>query len=93
MTGPLDVQHRTAMQLVADNALHPWDLWVEYVAVAGNAPEEAVAAYMYGRGDLPPLERNLLDIALQSLLEKEWQQRPHGIFLNLQEYSTLYDNH
>lgn len=62
MAWPLDEQHRTAMQLVVDNALHPWDLWIEYIA-AGNASEEAVKNYMYGKGNLPPLERDLLDVA------------------------------
>jgi hypothetical protein len=89
-----DDEQRDTMQLVEGNALHPWDVWVEYVAVAGTASEEAIADYMYGKGDLTPMERERLDMALIDLLEKDWHQHPHRIFLNLAENSTLHgDKH
>jgi hypothetical protein len=74
----LDAQQRTVMELVESHGFQPWEVWVEYIAVAGNASEKAVADYIFGWGDLPRLERDLLDEGLQSLVEKEWDDQLRG---------------
>lgn len=76
----LGAQQRDVVELVHSYGFQPWEVWLEYIAVAGNASEKAVADYIFGRGDLPQLERDLLDEGLQSLVEKEWDDQLRGFF-------------
>lgn len=75
-----DPQRRDVVELVQSHGFQPWEVWVEYIAVAGNASEKAVADYVFGRGDLPQLERDLLDEGLKSLVEKEWDHQARRFF-------------
>ncbi|MEG9247871.1 hypothetical protein V6S67_07225 [Arthrobacter sp. Soc17.1.1.1] len=89
--GP-DDQQQNVINLVKDNALHLGDLWIEYFALTGIESYPAVADYVYGRGDLPQMERDLLDLALTEIVARNSRERLHGLFRNREEDTDKYND-
>jgi hypothetical protein len=52
------------------------ELWLKYFSVAGDAGEYEVEAYLQGLLSLPPLQRDLLALAANELIDE--LPRPHA---------------
>jgi hypothetical protein len=52
------------------------ELWLKYFSVSGDAGEYEVEAYLQGLFSLPPLQRDLLALAANELIDE--LPRPHA---------------
>lgn len=52
------------------------ELWLQYFSVSGDAGEYEVEAYLQGLLSLPPLQRDLLALAANELIDE--LPRPHA---------------
>jgi hypothetical protein len=85
MSTQLPDQQRNAGRLVSEYRIDSTDLWIEYMAIAGDATENELMGYLGGTADLPPLQRDLIDMALQTCLEKDWYRPPYGLLRAIQK--------
>lgn len=62
------------------------ELWLKYFSVAGDAGEYEVEAYLQGLLSLPPLQRDLLALAANELIDE--LPRPHAPYSDDLETSS-----
>lgn len=65
-----DEQRLQLARIVLEEKLELWDVWLRYFALAGRASEEEFALYAVGETQLPPLQRDLIAMALRELVSE-----------------------
>lgn len=61
------------------NGGSPWDLWLKYWSLGGDADEHEVEAHLGGKMFLPGLQRKLLRMAMEELSEAQAAGQGAGI--------------